>query len=292
MLQQSTPTPRRQSVAPNTAPGFPRAQAGLSRPGYRLPCLAVFFKRILNFSQEAIAKKEKRQAERYAVGQAFPVKAVLSITGRAGGGSTAPTIAKTSVDWGGWMLNLSSTGASMQLHPAAITARGERCRFKLTFDGHLLEIDGQVAHFRSHPNYTVCGISLDFPDAETQKAYLQLLEPIVVGASFKAVDPKRVKQDTPDMKKEQYKGDSDTRLTVWRGTDGSSIIGFEVVIGPYSVTGSVHSPELDVDGAEGATHEAELSAAAREEIRRLFRWIVPNLAKAVPADVRRFLGKF
>jgi len=252
----------------------------------------LFFKRILNFSAEAMAKKEKRRATRYPVGQAFPVKAVLTIIGRDGEGFVVKAPNRSGQDWGGWMLNLSSTGASMQLHPAAVTARGELCRFRLTFENIVLAIDGRVAHFRTHPNYSVCGVSLDFSNKETQKAYLQLLEPVVVGASFKAVESRRVKQDTPDLRKEQYRGDSNTQLTVWRATQGSAIVGFELRIGDYSVAGSSESPALDVTTAAGAKSEPELGPVAQGELRNLFHWIVPNLSKHVPTEVRNFLGRF
>lgn len=252
----------------------------------------LFFKRILNFTPDAIAQREKRRATRYPIGQAFPVKAVLNITGRDGEGFIIKANARSGQDWGGWMLNLSSTGASMQLHPAALTARGEACRFMLTFENNKLVIGGQVAHFRAYPNYSVCGISLDFPDTETQKAYLQLLEPVMIGASFKPVDSKRVKQDTPDLKKEQYRGDSDSQLTVWRAAEGNVIWGFDLRVGPYGVAGTSESPELEVTATAGAKEGPKLNAGSQGEVRDLFHWIVPNLSKSVPADVRKFLARF
>jgi hypothetical protein len=252
----------------------------------------LFFKRILNFTPDAIARKDKRQNTRFPVGQGFPVKALLNLAGRDGNGMILDPDGHNGQDWGGWMLNLSSTGASMQLHPAAITTRGEVCGFQLTFESHRLEINARVAHFRAYPNFSVCGVALEFQNAEIQKAYLQLLEPIVVGASFKPVDPKRIKQDTPDLKKEQYQGDSDTRLTVWRSVSVNAIAGFDLQIGTYSVSGSSESPGLDVTAATGESGEPTLTAASKEEVRLLFHWIVPNLAKSIPSDVRKFLAKF
>ena len=250
----------------------------------------LFFKKILKFDRAEGSKGEKRSAARHPVGQTFPVKAVLNVVDRDSTGQLIEE-GRRRTDWGGWMLNLSATGASMQLHPAALAVRGDPCVLRLSFDNSILEIPGRIAHFRAQANYALCGVSLDFPDAEVHRAYLQLLEPIKVGDSFRPVDPGRVKQDSPDMKKEQYSGDAGTRLTVWRTADGSTIYGFELLIGPYSVTGSNQSPELDVQAA-GGSQEVDLSPGACDEMRRLYRWIVPNLAKSVPADVRKFLGRF
>lgn len=247
----------------------------------------LFFKRILDFSPGAIAQKEKRRNSRFAVGPGFPAKAVLNFAGRDGNGDQNTD--GEGQDWGGWLVNLSGSGASLQLHPAALAKRGEAARLRLKVDGAGLEIPGSVAHFRTYANYALCGVALDFPDELVKKSYLQLLEPVVIGASFKAVDSKRVRQDTPDLRKEQYQGDSAARLTVWRSADG--IAGFDLQIGSYSIAGSNTSPELDVAG-DGAASGKDLSEAEKEELRRLFQWIVPNLAKAVPADVRKFVTRF
>jgi hypothetical protein len=251
----------------------------------------LFFKRILNFSPEAVAAGEKRRNKRYAVGQAFPVKAVLTLTGRDGEGVKINTPGQAGQDWGAWMLNLSGNGASMQLHPAAVTDRGDVCTMSLTFGKSTLAIRARVAHFRATTKFTLCGVSLEFPDAETQKAYLQVLEPVILGTSFKPTDSKQVKQDTPDLLKEQYLGDSGARLTIWRTAADSSIAGFELLVGYHSITGTPDSDGLDISAIDGAP-PAETTAAAREEVTRLVRWIVPNLPKSMPSDVRKFLARY
>jgi hypothetical protein len=189
------------------------------------------------------------------------------------------------------MLNLSGNGASMQLHPAAVADRGDVCTMSLSFGRSTLTIRARVAHFRAGTKFTLCGVSLEFPDTETQKAYLQVLEPVILGSSFKPTDSGQVKQDTPDLVKEQYLGDSGTRLTVWRTAGDGGIAGFELLVGFHSITGTPDSEQLDVSAIDTAP-AGETTAAAREEVSRLFRWIVPNLPKAVPTDVRKFLARY
>lgn len=247
-----------------------------------------FFQRILKFTPEVAGATDHRRNKRFAVGQAFPVKAVLTLAGRDGEGVKISSTETEGQDWGGWMVNLSGNGANLQLHPAAVADRGDVCTLRLSFGRRTLSIRARIAHFRVGTKFTNCGVSLEFPDAETQAAYQQVLEPVIVGSSFKPVDTSRIKQDTPDLLKEQYLGDSGARLTVWRFAGEGGIAGFEMFLGSHSINGTPDSTELDVQSIDGA----DASAAASEEVVRLFRWISPNLPKSVPSDVRKFLARY
>jgi len=166
----------------------------------------LLFKKILNFSKETVAAGDKRQAERYAVGPTFPFKSVLTLLGHDGEGNPIAG-SDRGQDWAGRLTNISATGASMQMHSAAVAIRGEPCHFKLSLDHYLIEIPSTIAFFRFYPQYALCGFKFNFPEFETQKAYLQILEPVSLGASLAPVDPKSFKQDAEGLVKEQYAGD-------------------------------------------------------------------------------------
>ena len=69
----------------------------------------LFFKRILNFTQETAPLPDLRQAARHAVGLTFPFKAVLSLSPHeADGKLIAGQI--NGQDWAGRLTNLSATG--------------------------------------------------------------------------------------------------------------------------------------------------------------------------------------
>ena len=201
---------------------------------------------------------------------------------------------------GGAVVNMSSGGVSMRLHPAAMGERGENCRLKLELDHQLFEIDASIAHFWSGPQYATCGVALKFPDAQTQKAFRQLVEPVALGAILQPLDPKAVEQDAPGFVKEQYAGDEDTLLTVWRDPSGKIIEHFELQTHDYFIRGSVQTPGLQIGYQEGKPASKgsgpatgmHLTPTQVSEVRHLFLLIVPNLSKAVPADVRAFLERF
>ncbi|MBL9214856.1 MAG: hypothetical protein JNG83_05210 [Opitutaceae bacterium] len=261
----------------------------------------VFFKRILNF-KDGGAKDDKRGNARYPIGAAFPIKAKITLAGRDAEGNPRPPEDKSEIDWGGQLIELSSTGASIRLHPSAVAGRGENCCLKLELDHKLFEIDGSVAHYRSNKQYATCGILLKFPDFQTQKAYRQLMEPIIIGNTFQPVPAKEVKQDAPGLVKEVYAGEETNQLTVWRNETGGQLEYFELIVHDYYVRGTAQTAELSIGYRDGARVGKRVSTpsipialppAPTAEVRQLFQWVVQNLtAKHVPAEVRAFLEKF
>jgi len=255
----------------------------------------LLFKRILNFTKAGVSRKEKRKAERYEVGHPFPFKTVLTVLGQDSEGRSVQND-NSGVDWAGRLANLSSSGASIQLHSAAAGTRGGRCMLTFSREKYVLKIPGTIAYFRAYPQYMLCGFSFNFPDFETQKAYLQLLEPVSIGAALTPVDAKKVKQDAAGLLKEQFKGPSDSLLTVARQVPGSAVRNFDFRMNDYGVRWSEGMAKVEPYGLPTGSKTAsatfvQLTAAQLEEVRWLFCLAVPNLAKAVPLEVRKQLAK-
>lgn len=247
----------------------------------------LLFKKILNFKTEG-GIGDKRGATRYPAGAKIPLKAKVTLIGRDGEGHVLKSDDVRAMDWGGQIVNMSTTGVSLRLHPAAMGERGENCRLKLELDHMLFEIDGTIAHFWSGPQHATIGIAAKFPDAHTQKAFRQLVEPVAIGAGLSPLAG--VKQDVEGLNKEQYAGEDETVLSIWRDATGKVIQHFELVTHGIYIRGSAQTPGLQI----GATADAKTKMTPTQilEVRQLFRLIVPNIAKAVPADVRSFLEKF
>ena len=259
----------------------------------------LFFKNILNFSKDMVKVHDKRGAPRYTVGHPFPFKSIVTLIGHDVEGKPIPG-EEQGQDWSGRLCNLSATGASIQMHSAALAIRGESCKFKLSLDGYLLDIPGTVAHFRCYPQYVLCGIAFKFPDFNIQKGYLQVLEPVSIGASLERVDAKKIRQNTPGVLKEQFRNKSYALLTVSRQDPGGEIQSFDFRMNNYGVRWGTGMAELEKYGVNeaksagkkvSATPFRKLTEAQQEEVRWLFCLAVPNLPSAVPADVRKFLGQ-
>lgn len=260
----------------------------------------LLFRRILGFKGETVQQREKRHAQRYPVGEHFPLKAVLNTLGRDEDAQLNQTKDGRGRNWGAHAVNLSSNGASVCVSPSLLVHRGDACTLTLTIDNFVIVQRGVVAHYRATRDHATIGIAYESPEPSMQRAYLQLLEPLAIGDSMKTVPAKQVRQDTPGQFKEQYRGDSDSQLTVWRASEGAAPHAFEFRMHQCYARGSAHSQELAVYELEDAPpskrgYDApalKRSAAHTREIQTLFRWTLPNLSPAVPADVRQFLAGF
>lgn len=259
----------------------------------------LLFQKILNFKKPNAAAADKRGAKRYPVGGKFQIKAKISLPSRDDEGNLLPGGQNNRADWSGQLADLSDNGASIRLHPAAAAAGGDTCCLKLELDNRIFELDGQVANFRAGAQYVTCGIILAFPDHYTRKAYLQLMEPVLVGSTLS--DSGKTKQDIPGMVKELYTSESDATLGIWRDASGRNPKLFELVVHDYYVRGSTEAPGLKIGYRDGAkvgkrvsrpSFPVAMSAGHQDEVRRLFQFIVQNLGKGVPSDVRKLLELF
>ncbi len=257
----------------------------------------LLFKRILNLNKPAAEPSDNRKAKRYAVGASFPFKAVVTLAAHDGDGNLMENQAGAQA-WAGRLANLSETGASIQLHAAAVARRGEPCTFQLSLEAYVLEFKGTIAHFRAYPQYTSCGFSFNFPDPEIEKAYFQVLEPVAIGASLVPIEQNLVKQDTAGLTKEQYQGTAGAMLTVWRRISATAIYSFDFRMNAFGVRWSEGMTEvepyglskLNLAGKKTSSPFVHLTETELDDVRWLFCLAVPNLAKAVPLDVRKFLA--
>lgn len=248
----------------------------------------LFFRRIFNFEKARVAQlTENRRNTRYTPGAGFLLQAGLR--GARGEWQAAA------------VQDLSGQGVGLLLGPGTPVAVGQAPQVKLVFDGQELVLASRVIHVEPRPAGVFCGLDLQFGDFEAQKAYLQLLQPVALGQSLQAVAPERVVQNEPQFIKQVFRGEGDCVLTVWLAkTGGTPLHSFEFQLDDYFCHADAQSGVLEAYLREkSATLKGkqsrpvfDQSGGLRDEIRQLFRWILPNLSPAVPADVRAFLQRF
>jgi hypothetical protein len=247
----------------------------------------LIFRRIFNFEKAKVEELEKRLNQRYTPGASFPLQAMLSL----GSGPWKP--AK--------VLNLSASGLGLWLSREDAEPRPQATRVQLLLPGHKLEFAAELAHVRPHHQGDYYGLGLQFQDFTARKAYLQLLQPITIGQSFQPLPADRVIQNEPHFIKQVYRGDADSVLTVWLAmTMGTPLHSFEFRVTDYFCRALMETGVLEAYTLESTdSHLAKLSnpvfdtsGGLNEEIRQLFKWMVPNLSQAVPDDVRASLQKF
>lgn len=248
----------------------------------------LLFHRIFKFEKAKVAQMaEQRLNQRYAPGAAFPLQAAVELDGRT---------------WPAKVLNLSGNGVGLAVPGAGLAAKaGQDCVVTLTLGMHRQTIPGRVAHTRAHGRDLQAGIGLRFGDFLVQKAYLQLLQPVAIGQSLRAVPADRVIQNETQVIKQVFRGDYEAVLTVWlEKTFGTPLHSFEFQLHDYFCRADVKAGVLDAYAREeaesfkGKLTNPVFDAAGdlQDEIRQLIRWILPNLTPAVPDDVRAFLQRF
>lgn len=83
---------------------------------------------------------------------------------------------------------------------------GHHLSLTLQLAHHRLEIEARIAHLESRPEGWALGLGLVFPKFEVQQAYLQLLQPVVIGQSLQPMAYDRVVQDDPQFFKRVFLG--------------------------------------------------------------------------------------
>jgi len=245
------------------------------------------FTRILDFKRDLLARlRNKRSHPRHRVGANFPLKAVINLSGDDAPAAKGAQARALGCDWSGHVGDISNNGLNIILPPAATATRGEPTTLRLSLENHLLEIPATVAHFRVYSTHALCGLRLEFADFKTQKAYHQLVEAVSLGASFAPAGPGR---PSPGFVRRSWRSKNKALLTDWREADGRTLDHFELTLGDHSVQGQRSRLGLEVQ------HRAEagktVAPAVAGEVRQLFRWVVGNLPKSVPADLREFMAR-
>ena len=244
------------------------------------------FTRILDFNRDVLARlRNKRSHPRHKVGADFPLKAVVNLSGddgpvRAGG------VRGRGCDWSGRVGDISNNGLNIILPTSATSSRGESSILRLTLENHVLEIPCTVAHFRVYHSHALCGLRLQFGDFKMQKAYNQLVQAVSMGASFTPAGPGR---SQPGFVRRRWRSSNKALLTDWRDAGSRALDHFELTLGKHSVHGQSSRPGLEVH-PRGDTGKS-IPPTEEGEVRQLFRWVVGNLPKNVPADLREFMTR-
>ncbi len=250
------------------------------------PFRMLIFRRIFNFEKAKVEQLEKRLNQRYSTGPAFPLRATVRHAGR---------------DYSTKIQDISSNGVGVLVGRDTTLSAGHHLRLDLTLAQHRLEIEARIAHLQPREDGVYLGLGLVFGEFQLQKTYLQLLQPVVIGQSLQLMAPDRVIQDEPQFIKQVYVGETDSLLTVRLDqAPGHPMHSFEFRMLDYFCRGGTRKgtadpyalESMDANGLKLSQPVFESSGGTHDEILQLFRWILPNLSPAVPADVRAFLQRF
>jgi hypothetical protein len=249
----------------------------------------LFFKKILGTSKDD-APAERRGGERYAITSRFPMKTTFNTVGRDEIGNLLKN--GEGRDWSGVLINLSISGARMQVPSTVHAHKGDACKLKFDLEGYVLVVPGEIAHITHRHDSFLYGMKIHLTDDENSQAYRQLIDLVALGAMLKPAKPTQPDEESGYLV-EQYLGEESCRLDVWRAHAGRSVVAFDFRLRTYRVRGLSDRANLEYffESDEAGT-AVPAPAAQAAEIQRLFHWVVPNIGPTVPEDVRNFLQKF
>jgi hypothetical protein len=271
----------------------------------------AFFRRLLNFPRDTMARlRDKRRARRYPASPTLPVKVSVLLHGAdTWTGSKAPQSRAPQPDlsreWAGPMVDLSSGGISFLTLPAAMSSRGEQTKVRVLIGRHVIEIPCTVVYLRTTRDAARLGLSLQFEDEANEKAYLQLLECLVMGATMQPWRPFGLRRNSPGLRREQYRSENGARLYAWREKKGGRLHSFELHLAGHILRGEADAlvPQNSLEvftRSDKARHgptavsntKYVLSSGEHTELRFMYLLVVSNFPSVVPADLRRFLQRF
>jgi hypothetical protein len=251
----------------------------------------LFFKRILKQpdpTANPVPFVERRRTKRYLVNPKFHLKAVLNYVARDESGAPM-SHSRHGWNWKGRLIDCSEQGVRIQMGPTLRVEARDLCDLMLTVQDFELTIPCYIANIRENAEGLVFGLKHKIEEEGTWHAYQQLLEVLALGSTLR-LHSKTAEPDESGYQVEHYVSDRPARLSIWRDPEDKSVAAFEFQMKDSLVRAAegYGMGYLTGDGAESL----QPRSAKAQEIQRLFNWVVPNLAQAVPEDVREILQRY
>lgn len=235
-------------------------------------------------SNDANAGISKRKQVRYAVSDDSRIRSSIRIRSSDEGSS--------SKDWPGTLVDMSASGAHIQISMAAVAYKGDSCVLKLACGAVKTELRGTLAHYVCSARYSVCGVKFDYPNADELQPYLKA---IVASSTLKAGEA----VTESGRYREEYRGPGFTKLVVWRDNKPErTVVAFDYTMGRYAAILSEPGEDLfktkeqvrfKTAPTERGSSDKPLSDAQVAEARWEFSLAASNLPKAIPPELRKFL---
>jgi hypothetical protein len=234
---------------------------------------------------DAKTKESQRKQTRYEVSEDCRLRASIRIRS-----SDADSASK---DWPGTLVDLSASGAHIQISMAAVAYKGDSCVLKLSCGAVKLEVRATLAHYVCSARYSVCGVKFDHSSPD---GYQPFFKAIVASSALKGGTSD---SDRPGFYREEYSGPGHTKLVVWRDNKPErAIVGFDYIIAHYAAALATAGPDMFKNKSEVGFRAAPtekggtggpLSQSQEAEARWEFSLAASNLPKAIAPDLRKFL---
>ena len=190
-------------------------------------------------------------------------------------------------------MDLSATGAHIQISLGAVAYIGNSCVVTLAHGGMKTEVRGSLAHYVCSARYSVCGVRFNFSFSGADKAYQPFFKAIVASAALTAGP---AGAESPGRYREEYRGPSHAKLVVWRDKQDGILTDFEYTMARYGAALTAagadmlkNKEQVRFKSAETGATGAPLERSRELEARWEFSLAASNLPKAIAPDIRKLL---
>src|SRR5689334_3565890 len=122
-------------------------------------------------SDDTKTKASQRKEVRYAVSDDCRVRASILLKDS--------DEASSNKEWPGTLVDVSATGAHIQISLGAVAYIGNSCVVTFAHGGIKTEVRGILAHYVCSARHSVCGVRFNFTSAGADKPYLPFFKAIV-----------------------------------------------------------------------------------------------------------------
>jgi hypothetical protein len=239
-------------------------------------------------SDDAKTRESQRKQTRYAVSEDCRLRASIRVK--------SSDDASAGKDWPGTLVDVSATGAHIQISLAAVAYKGDGCVLTLAHGGVKTQVRGTLAHYICSARHSVCGVKFDFINPGADGPYVAYFKAIMASATLKggAKD-----SDRPGHDQEEYRGPGHTKLVVWRENKPERApVGFDYTMARYAAALAMAGTDMGRNKAAvgfraaptgKGTPGSPLTPAQEAEARWEFSLAASNLPQALAPDLRRFL---
>ncbi|HVT83505.1 MAG TPA: PilZ domain-containing protein, partial [Phycisphaerae bacterium] len=165
----------------------------------------ALFSKIPGLGKDLVRQKEQRQERRYVPGRSFSLMATIEVKGE-------PRNAR--------ILDMSPGGVGLQVAGPPYSS-GDEAKLHLMIEDKWMEFSCRIAHLKKLAVGCRLGLAAHFESPETERNYLQLLHPVMLGSTMRPEPPEEIVQDDPTLYQLAYSGAADTRLSIWRQHDAT-----------------------------------------------------------------------
>ena len=143
-----------------------------------------FFKRIFDFDEMTVARKEQRLSRRFDISPLAPLRGQLQISG---------------LEYPVSLRDLSSHGAGVLITSPADIHEGMSCQISIIAESLTIPLKARIARMASAESGTIAGLDLTANGYVERRCLVELPEPITMVATMKQLDQQTGSKHNEDL---------------------------------------------------------------------------------------------